>query len=83
MTLIKIKSKNNKNILDVIIEINNFIKFHIKHYTLLIIGSASICGSFSPQGISGEPSGENATKTIPWSWQNRLNVNILKVNLRK
>ena len=42
--------------------------------TLLITGSASICGNFSPQGKSGDPKGENATNTIPLSWQNRLEL---------
>ena len=42
--------------------------------TLLITGSASICGNFSPQGKSGDPKGENATNTIPLSWQNRLQL---------
>ena len=35
--------------------------------TLLITGSASICGNFSPQGKSGDPKGEKATNTIPLS----------------
>ena len=44
--------------------------------TLLITGSASICGNFSPQGKSGDPKGEKATNTIPISWQNRLQLKL-------
>ena len=44
--------------------------------TLLITGSASICGNFSPQGKSGDPNGENATNTIPLAWQNRLQLKL-------
>ena len=35
-----------------------------------------MCDIFSPQGKSGDPKGENATNTIPLSWQNRLQLKL-------